>query len=67
MATFDHQPEDPAIHHAAVRLARHLVGRIEAALPDPAAQQQALTDFYSEIRFGLREFERTIRQEGRAR
>jgi hypothetical protein len=67
MALFDHQPEDPVIHSEAVALARRLVGRIEASVPDPEAQQQALTDFYSEIRVTLRRFKQKIQENGRAR
>jgi hypothetical protein len=67
MAHFDHQPEDPAIHQAAVRLARRLVGLVEPCLPGPEAQERALTEFYSAIRSDLRAFAREIRQGGRAR
>ncbi len=67
MAIFDNQPEDPAIHTEAVRLARRLVGIIEPCLPGPEATQQALTEFYSAIRFTLREFKQTIRENGKAR
>ena len=68
MAVFDHQPEDPAIHHAAARLAQRLVGLVEPCLPGPEAQQRALKEFYSAIRFSLREFKReVIREDGKAR
>ena len=67
MALFVHQPEDPAIHRAAVRLAQRLVGLVEPCLPGPEAQARALPEFYSAIRFRLREFAREIRQDGKAR
>jgi hypothetical protein len=67
MALFNHQPEDPAIHHAAARPARHLVALVEPCLPDPEAQERALTEFYSAIRLGLRELAREIHQDGKAR
>jgi hypothetical protein len=68
MAVFDHQPEDPAIHRTAARLAQQLVGLVESCLPDPKAQQRALTEFYSAIRFSLREFKReAIREDCKAR
>jgi hypothetical protein len=50
-----------------VRLSRRLVGLVEPCLPGPEARQRALTEFYSAIRHGLREFAREIRREGRAR
>jgi hypothetical protein len=67
MAIFDHLPEDPAIHRAAVRMAQRLVGLVEPCLPGPEARERALTEFYSAIRSDLREFAREIRQDGRAR
>ena len=67
MAIFDNQPEDPVIHEEAVRLARRLVGIVEPCLPGPEATQEALREFYSAIRFGLKDFERKRRQNGRVR
>jgi hypothetical protein len=45
LAVFDHRPEVPAIHHAAVRLARRLVGLVEPGLPGTEAPARALTEF----------------------
>jgi hypothetical protein len=68
MALFDHLPENPVIHHQAGRLARHLVNLVEPCLPGPEAQQRALKEFYSAIRFSLREFKpEVIREHGKAR
>jgi hypothetical protein len=67
MAIFDNQPEDPAIHLEAVRLAKRLVGIIEPCLPGPEATQEALREFYSAIRFSLKDFEQKLRENGKAR
>jgi hypothetical protein len=67
MAIFDNQPEDPAIHLEAVRLAKRLVGIVEPCLPGPEATQEALREFYSAIRFSLREFKHNLRKNGKAR
>ena len=67
MAIFDNQPEDPAIHLEAVRLAKRLVGIVEPCLPGPEATQEALREFYSAIRFSLREFKHSLRENGKAR
>jgi hypothetical protein len=67
VAIFDHQPETPAIHLEAVRLARQLVGLIEPCLTGPEATQETLREFYSAIRFSLREFEQKIRENGKSR
>ena len=67
MAIFDNQPEDQAIHTEAVRLARRLVGIIEPCLPGPEVTQEALREFYSAIRFSLKDFQQKIRENGKAR
>jgi hypothetical protein len=67
LVVFDHRPEDPAIHRAAVRLAERLVGLVEPGLPGPEAPARALTEFDSAIRSDRREFARPIRLGGKAR
>jgi hypothetical protein len=67
MAILDNHPEDPAIHLEAVKLAKRPVGIIEPCLHGPEATQEALREFYSAIRFSIKDFEQKIRENGKAR
>jgi hypothetical protein len=67
MPIFDNQQEDPVLYEETVWLARRPVGIVEPCLPGPEATQEALREFYLAIRFGLKDFERKMRQNGRAR